>query len=208
MGATAGSSPADGSRPHEKQPLFVIPVPTPKPQEPPPRRRFWRHWVADPVVRQLTQGVTPGKIALTLAVGSALALFPILGTTTTLCLIAGIILGLNQPIIQAVNALCIFIYIPLIVAFVRLGDALTGTARSSLDVPLMVSILSRSPRGFLHQFGTTASHAILGWGIVIPFWIPVVYLLALRPLRAAAGRIAANKRLPIAGPDVLNPPDE
>ena len=170
-------------------PPTAIPDSTPQPPEAPQRRGFWQHWVADPIVRQLTQGVTPRKIALTLAVGSALALFPILGTTTTLCLLAGILLGLNQPIIQAVNALCIFIYIPLIVAFVRLGDALSGTARSSLDVPLMVSILSRSPREFLHQFGPTASHAILGWAVVIPVWIPAVYLLALRPLRAAASRL-------------------
>ena len=69
-------------------------------------------------------GVSPERIALTLAVGSALALLPILGTTTTLCLIAGIVLGLNQPIIQAVNALCIIVCFPLIPAFVRLGDAL------------------------------------------------------------------------------------
>jgi len=157
------------------------------------KRGFWRRWVRDPVVSQLTKGVSPEKIALTLALGSALALFPILGTTTTLCLIAGVLLGLNQPIIQAVNAACIVIYFPLILAFVRLGDALTGSARSSLDVPLMVSTLSHSPRAFLLQFGTTALHAVLGWAVVAPAWIPVVYLATLRPLRAAAGGIRRRR---------------
>jgi uncharacterized protein (DUF2062 family) len=154
-----------------------------------PVRRFWRRWLVDPVTRQLTQGISPGKIALTLAVGSALALFPILGTTTTLCLVAGVVLGLNQPIIQAVNALCIFVYFPLIAAFVRLGDALAGSAPSSLDVPAMITMLGRGPREFLGQFGVTALHAVLGWAVVAPVWIPAVYLLALRPLRAAAARI-------------------
>ena len=68
----------------------------------------------DPIAAQLTQGITPEKIALTLAVGSALALFPILGTTTLLCLLAGILLRLNQPIIQMVNALCTPLHLPVI----------------------------------------------------------------------------------------------
>jgi uncharacterized protein (DUF2062 family) len=153
------------------------------------RRRFWQRWLTDPVTKQLTQGVTPQKVALSLAVGSALALFPILGTTTSLCVIAGIALQLNQPIIQGVNLLCTFIYFPLMVAFVRLGDAVAGTARSSLDIPLMISLATHHPRDFLRQFGVTALHAMLGWAIVAPVWLPLVYFLALPPLRAAARRI-------------------
>jgi uncharacterized protein (DUF2062 family) len=138
---------------------------------------------------QLTQGVTPSKIALTIAIGSALALFPILGTTTTLCVIAGVSLGLNQPIIQAVNALCTFIYFPFIVAFVRLGDALARSKPSSLDLKLMIAVFRHEPRQFFQQFGATALHAILGWAAVAPLWIPIVYFIALKPLRAAARRM-------------------
>ena len=168
--------------------MQAAPVP---PEEGTPR--LWRRWVRDPVVRQLTQGVSPEKIALTIAVGSAIALFPILGTTTTLCLVAGILLGLNQPIIQAVNALCIFIYVPFIVAFVRLGDALSGTPRSTLDVQVMIAAAGHGPREFLRQFGTAAIHAVLGWAVAMPVWIPAVYLAALPPLRAAAARIARRR---------------
>ena len=39
-----------------------------------PRRTFWQTRVRDPIVAQLTQGITPEKIALTIAIGSALAL--------------------------------------------------------------------------------------------------------------------------------------
>ena len=172
----------------------MTPDTTPVPAET-GERGFWQRWVRDPIVKQLTQGVSPEKIALTFAVGSAFALFPILGTTTTLCLLVGILLGLNQPIIQAINALCIFVYFPLIVVFVRLGDALSGTARSTLDVPLMLSAFSHGPREFLHQFGTTGLHAILGWAVVAPFWIPAVYIVALGPLRATALRIGRQRSL-------------
>jgi len=153
-----------------------------------PRRKFWQRWLVDPITRQLTQGVTPEKIALTIAVGSALALFPILGTTTTLCVVAGILFGLNQPIIQGVNALCTFAYFPLIVAFVRLGDAMTRTPPSSIDIPVMISLFTHHPGDFFRQFGSTALHAILGWLVVAPFWIPLVYVIILHPLRVAARR--------------------
>jgi uncharacterized protein (DUF2062 family) len=153
------------------------------------KRKFWQRWLVDPIVRQLTQGVTPRKIALSLAVGSSLALFPILGTTTALCVLAGILLGLNQPIIQGINALCTFVYFPLIVAFVRLGDRLTGAAPSSLDIPAMISMFSHHPRQFFREFGVTGLHAILGWAVVAPLWIAGVYLLSLPPLRAAARKV-------------------
>jgi uncharacterized protein (DUF2062 family) len=157
------------------------------------RRRFWQRWLVDPIVKQLTQGVTPPKIALSLAVGSALALFPILGTTTTLCFLAGVVLGLNQPIIQGLNALCMIVYFPLVVAFVRLGDALARTPPSSLDIPLMVSLFTHHPGEFFREFGVTALHAALGWVAVAPFWIAGIYFLALPALRAAARRISSRK---------------
>lgn len=166
------------------------------PAEAPPvvseRRKFWQRWLTDPILRQMTQGVTPTKIAMSLAVGSALALFPILGTTTTLCVLAGVALKLNQPIIQGVNALCTFIYFPLLVAFVRLGDTLARTAHSSLDIPRMISLFAHHPREFFQEFGVTALHAIAGWAVVAPLWIPAVYLVSLPPLRAAARRMASR----------------
>src|SRR5580698_10801600 len=149
------------------------------------KRRFWQRWLVDPIMKQLTQGVTPAKIALSLAVGSAFALFPILGTTTALCILAGITLGLNQPIIQAMNALCFFVYFPLMVVFVRLGDTLTGARASSLNIPLMTSLFAHHPREFFREFGVTGLHAILGWVVVAPFWIIAIYFLTLPALRAA-----------------------
>jgi uncharacterized protein (DUF2062 family) len=163
--------------------------PIPAAQADTPRRRFWHRWLVDPVMRQLTQGVSPRKISLTIAVGSALALFPILGTTTWLCVLAGITLGLNQAIIQGVNVLCTFAYFPLIVFFVRFGDSLAGTPPSSVNLPLMISLFTHQPGEFFHQFGVTALHAVLGWAVVAPVWIPLVYFVALRALRAASHRL-------------------
>ena len=169
----------------------MIDAPKPIPPGAPPsakRPPLWRRWFVDPVVKQLTQGVTPSKISLSIAVGSALAVFPILGTTTTLCILAGIALRLNQPIIQGVNALCTFIYFPLLLVFVRAGDWLSRSSPSSLDIKVMIATFSHSPASFFRQFGTTALHAIIGWSVVMPLWIPLVYFVALVPLKSASKR--------------------
>jgi hypothetical protein len=94
---------------------------------------FWRRRIVDPVVAQLTQGLTPHKIALTVAIGSSIALFPILGTTTIICLLVGIVMKLNQPIIQAVNYACTPIHFPFIFFSFRWGNRWFGNPDTHLD---------------------------------------------------------------------------
>jgi uncharacterized protein (DUF2062 family) len=161
---------------------------TPQPDLGPPVRTPWQRHVIDPIAAQLTQGITPEKIALTLSVGSALALFPILGTTTLLCLLAGILLRLNQPIIQIVNALCTPLHLPVIYFMVRLGSWMFDVPSAHMGIRMMNHMLWDDPREFLERFGQTAIHAIAAWAIIFPFWVTIVYLLALPVLREALRR--------------------
>ena len=146
-------------------------------------RRLWQRRVIDPIVIQLTQGITPEKISTTLAVGSALALFPILGTTTLLCLLCGILLRLNQAIIQVINAICTPFHIPVILCLIRLGCVLFGVHYTHVGVRMMNHLFWDSPREFFRIFGTTALHAIAAWAIIAPFWILFCYSLALPVVR-------------------------
>jgi uncharacterized protein (DUF2062 family) len=163
--------------------------PSPKPVT--PARTFWQRRVRDPVVNQLTQGVTPEKMALTLAVGSALAMFPILGTTTLLCFIAAILLKLNQPIIQVLNYLCTPIHIPLIYVQFRLGEAVFGAEHVKFSIKFMSYLLWNEPGEFFHRFGLGAFHAVVAWAILAPLWIAVVYFGA-RPLLRGIVKVKAE----------------
>lgn len=165
-----------------------------------PKRTFWQRRVLDPVVAQLTQGITPEKIALTVAVGSATAMFPLLGTTTLLCLLAGIFLKLNQPIIQVVNYICFPLHIWFIVSSLHWGERLFGATHSRLEFRAMRELLITHPLQFIHDFGVTALHACFVWAIIAPFWGTAVYYVALPILRevnrvrtAAAAKAAAEK---------------
>lgn len=154
---------------------------------------FWSRWILAPVMRQLTQGVSPRKVALTLSIGSALALFPIVGTTTVLCTLAALALGLNQPIIQAVNAALVLVYYPLIIVFVRLGDVVARSSGPALDIPSMMALFAHHPGQFLERFGGVALHAALGWLVTAPEGAALVYVTALPLLRSAERRLASRK---------------
>jgi len=144
---------------------------------------FWKRRVIDPIVHQLTQGITPEKIALTLAVGSACGLFPIWGTTTFLCLVVGVSLRLNQPIIQIVNGLCVTLHIPAILGLVRLGEWLFREPRTYLHIRYMNQMFWDDPGLFVHRYGLIALHASAAWALLLPVWIPLVYFIFLPVLR-------------------------
>lgn len=168
-----------------------------------PTRNFWQRRVRDPLILQLTQGITPHKIALTIAIGSALALFPILGTTTLLCFFVGLLLRLNQPIIQLINQAFWPLHVPVIFACVRLGERIVGARHSSFNIRHMKELLWHQPAQFFHDYGLTALHAVLAWAIIAPFYIAAVYYISLPVMRSinrmkaeAAAKAAADKPPP------------
>ena len=171
-----------------------------------PVRNLWQRRVVDPVLAQLTQGITPEKIALTIAVGSALALFPMLGVTTLFCFIAGIILRLNQPIIQVVNYLCTPVHVPLIFYFWHLGEKAFGAPHVKMHfretAEVMWHLLLTEPATFFHRFGVLVLHAGVVWAVIAPFWIFLIYHIARITLREfarvraeAAAKLLASKPL-------------
>lgn len=149
----------------------------------PPPRTFWQRRVVDPVVKQMTQGITPEKIALTLAVGSACGVFPIPGTTTLLCLVTGIVLRLNQPIIQLVNGILTPIHVALFFLFIRVGDFLTRTPHIKVSFHGLETMIWDDPWHFVRLFDGVLLHALLGWAVLAPVWIVLAYSIGLPTLR-------------------------
>ncbi|MDB6126943.1 MAG: hypothetical protein JWM35_839 [Verrucomicrobia bacterium] len=176
--------------------------PTPIPTRP---RSFWQRRVRDPIVAQLTQGITPEKIALTLAVGSAFALFPVLGTTTLLCFIVAVALRLNQPLVQLINQALWPLHIPAIFGCVRLGEAMFGAPRVRFSIRHMNELLWHDPSAFMHQFGLTVLYALVAWAVLTPFYITAVYYIALPITREITllkhkAEIAETKETPTPTP--------
>lgn len=162
------------------------------PTSPPPpataaRPGFWQRRVLGPIRAQLTQGVTPEKIALTLGVGTVCSVFPFLGFTTVLNLGAGIALRLNQPILQTVNVLLGPVQLALILVFVRIGETIWREPESRFTISEMLRVFREASfGGFLERFGWAGIHALTAWLVTAPLLITVVFFVARPALRRAA----------------------
>jgi uncharacterized protein (DUF2062 family) len=158
--------------------------PAPATDGPPPDAPGpWRRHVLFPLMNLLAQGLTPEKLALSLAVGLTFGLFPVVGATTLLSLAAGFALRLNHAAVQLVNYLAYPLQLPLILAFVRLGEALVSAPPMPFAPTTLVAQLRADPALFLERFGLTGLHGILGWSVVAPAILAAVYFATLPLLR-------------------------
>jgi uncharacterized protein (DUF2062 family) len=141
----------------------------------------------------LRQGISPERLALTLALGIAIGCIPMVGVTTALCMIAAFTLRLNFPVLQVANWASMPMQVALIVPFVRLGGRLFGFGSAR---EIQVGTLLHTPPSLLFsQFGGLAGHALLAW---LLFAIPAVALMTatltavLRRVPAVAAAEAAD----------------
>lgn len=132
--------------------------------------------VRDPLLGQLRQGATPEAVSAAVCVAFALAIIPIIGATTVLCLLAGRLFRLNHIVMQVVNHVSYPLQLLLLVPFVRLGEALTGAGPVALSPTALIEEFNRSFAGFVAKFWTAYLHGLLGWVLVVP---PACWLLHL-----------------------------
>lgn len=141
-----------------------------------------------PLRAQLTQGVTPDRLALTIAVGTACSLLPFLGFTALLNLGVGLVLRLNQPILQTLNQLLGPVQLLLILVYVRAGEFLWRAAPMPLSIPTLAAAFRDDPWAFLQRFGLTGVHAATAWLLSVPIIVAALYF----PLRPVLRRFASK----------------
>ncbi len=144
------------------------------------RPSFWQRRLVGPVRAQLTQGVTPDRLSLTVAVGTACSLLPFIGFTALLNLGVGLVLRLNQPILQTLNQLLGPLQLVLILVYVRAGEFIWRAAPMPLSISTLVSAFRDDPWAFLQRFGLTGVHAATAWLLSVPLIIATLYY-SLRP---------------------------
>ncbi len=127
------------------------------------------------LLQQLKQGASAEGLALTCAVGFALALFPALGTTTLLCLLAGTLMKLNQPTLQAVNYLLAPVQLLLIPVFLKMGAWIFSVPAVSINPKTVVGEFFNSPGLFFLNYGLAGLMAMVAWLVVMPLAGFIVY---------------------------------
>lgn len=127
-----------------------------------------------PIIDLLRQGITPEKIAQSLAFGIVLGVFPVLGSTTILCALAAIVFRLNLPAIQLVNYFVYPLQLALLIPFIRFGEILFRSPHVSLSLPLIFRMIRENAWHTTKTYWTSGWHAMIAWCLVGPLSI---YLL-------------------------------
>jgi uncharacterized protein (DUF2062 family) len=145
-----------------------------------------RERVRRKLAQWLRQGISPRRLALTLALGFAIGCIPVVGLPTLVCAAIALAWRLNVPAIQAANYAAMPLQIALIVPFVRLGGRMTASAPH----PDAVALLRLSPLHMATQLTGLAGQALLAWLLVA---IPAVLLItvALTPMLRRVPLLAA-----------------
>jgi uncharacterized protein (DUF2062 family) len=150
----------------------------------------FRRRVGEPVLQQLTQGLSPDQVALTCAVGLCIAIIPVIGVTTALSFFAAWALKLNQPVIQTINWSSYPLQLLMIFPFIRLGEKIFGAPRLRFSLDQLVAMGKADPFGTMALLGSTLAHAVVAWLLVCPVLLVTVYF-GTRPLfRVLARRVA------------------
>jgi len=152
---------------------------------------FFYRRLARPILELLRQGITAEKIALSVALGAALGIFPAIGLSTTLCAIAALFFRLNLPAIQIVNYFVYPLQIALLLPFFRLGEKLFHAPHLPISVEQIHAMIRADVWQAMRLLWTTTWHAIAVWCLMAPAFVAALYAILAPALRYKMSRISS-----------------
>lgn len=147
-----------------------------------------RRWLWEPVMAQLRQGLSPERLAWSLALGLGAGVSPLVGTSTGLCMLLALAFKLNQVVMQVANYLAYPLQLLLLIPFIRLGETLFGAPRLPISLEALGGALRADAWGTLHSFWTSLWHAGVAWLLTAPVGAALLAWLLVPIFRAAARR--------------------
>ncbi len=160
------------------------------------RHHWFRRRVIIPILELLKQGVTPERLALSLAIGTVLGVSPILGVTTALAFLICYVFRLNPVAMQLMNYLMYPFQILLLLPFIHAGEHLFRAEHLRLNTAQLEQLIHSNIAFAIQTLWIAIWHAIAVWALVAPFVVSLLYVI-LRPLlRHAAGHLKIHSVLP------------
>jgi uncharacterized protein (DUF2062 family) len=135
----------------------------------------------------LKEGMSLKKSSLCIAAGIVLGIFPVLGMTTLLCMVAAFVFRLNLPAIQMVNYLVYPLQLILIAPFYGIGRWLFTEQNRGLINENLISQFQTDFWGSMATLGDLTLYAILTWLIISPLFVLLIYSVSKSVIRNFAG---------------------
>ena len=148
---------------------------------PQPVREFIRCHVLRPLLRLLRGGVTPRRLAWSLAVGMMIGINPTVGLTTVLIVLLAWIFRLSQTASQVGMHLVAPLHLLLFLPFIQAGVYLFHTRRLPFTRAQMHH-LGHNPFHVMRSIWLWEWHALIVWGVAALILTPLMALWLRRGL--------------------------
>ena len=125
------------------------------------------------------------KLALSLAFGIGIGIFPVLGVSTPALAALALAMRLNLPAIQLVNYLASPVQLLMIIPFMRLGERVVGAAPQPMTIESGMQVLAQGAFQAVVVLWEAIVHAAIGWLVLGPLLILLLYR-SFAPLLARA----------------------
>lgn len=149
--------------------------------DPQPAKGIFQRRVVDPVLHLLRTGCTPREMAWSLAVGFAVGINPLLGSTTVLSLLLAFALRLNVVASQLITHLVYPLQLALFFVFLRLGDHVFHTGPLPLSREQLFYGVRHHPIAITRELWRWEWHALVVWLLVTLIVTPLA-VAVLTPL--------------------------
>jgi len=133
------------------------------------------------ILELLSQGITPHKIALTIALGVVLGVTPVLGSTTILCAAAAVVFGINLPLIQVVNYVVYPLQLLLLIPFIQAGQWLFRQPPLPFSFAQLTALLRLRFWQTLAMLWEYTLHGLIAWLILGGMAALIIYIVS-RPI--------------------------
>lgn len=163
---------------------YAEPDPLPQPGVRPAGSSLFQRRIITPLLDLLRVGATPRRLAWSLALGCAVGVNPLLGSTTLVCLLLAWVFRLNQIASQITNHLMYPLEIALFFVFIRMGDAVFHTGQIPLERHALVEAVSHHPIATTRLLWSWEWHALILWAICAAIITPLIAYALTPPLNS------------------------
>jgi uncharacterized protein (DUF2062 family) len=145
--------------------------------------------IMEPLLALLKQGVSPNRLALSVALGIVIGNIPIVGVSTIVCTAIALVFRLNLAAIQITQAAMAPSQILLIIPFVRLGEWILRVPPQPVSIKEALALMAQGAGYAIVALWDSILHAGLAWVIVAPFVAFLFYKVLTPVFEHAAARI-------------------
>ena len=144
---------------------------------------YFRHKIINPLLALLTMGITPQKLALTVALGLTIGIMPLFGLATLLCTLVGLRFRLNIPALLLICYLAAPVHLLLYLPFIKTGIFIFGADEFRLTFEQMLYLFQEDWLKAVEKLWLANMLGVAAWLLLSGPFTGLVYLLMVPVFR-------------------------